>query len=214
MLAHKTNELDSSGNGSQEPAPRRREKRPTAFMFIDSSNGGINAKPDRVVRSFVMKSARSRKPWSTRPKSPKIETSTSEKPRRRSSSRIQNSTRQHQPIGASPALECDIYTAPWRKQPVTSLSSSRSNSVYSNYSSHWASESPVSTYTTSPCAEYDHSGEVSDFFHPRRIPLDRQGSLSIRFAGSFDCLAVRLDADTRRLLHQCKAAIAYPCAVD
>src|SRR5690242_2964957 len=56
---------------TDRPASKRQLRRPTKFMFIDSSNGGVNAKPDRVVRSFVMKSARNRKTWSTRPRSPK-----------------------------------------------------------------------------------------------------------------------------------------------
>ncbi|KAH7380672.1 hypothetical protein BKA66DRAFT_442215 [Pyrenochaeta sp. MPI-SDFR-AT-0127] len=201
MLTQQTNEIEASGDGGRQPVPRRREKRPTAFMFIDSSNGGINAKPDRVVRSFVMKSARNRKPWSTRPKSPKIETSTSARPRRRSSSGSQTSDGQNQIIGCSPRLECNIYKAPWKRQSVTSLSSSRSNSVFSNYSSHWACESPVSTYTTSPCAEYDYSEDVSDFLSSRQIALSRPRNFNGRFT-PFDCLAVRLDTDAKRLLHQ------------
>ncbi|KAF2205614.1 hypothetical protein GQ43DRAFT_477206 [Delitschia confertaspora ATCC 74209] len=41
-------------------------KRPQTFMFIDSSQPGVNLKPDKAVRSFVMHQARSRRRWSTR----------------------------------------------------------------------------------------------------------------------------------------------------
>ncbi|KAJ4377632.1 hypothetical protein N0V83_000460 [Neocucurbitaria cava] len=77
MLAQQTKGPESNGdNGGRSLPPSRKEKRPKTFMFIDSSNGGINAKPDRVVRSFVMKSARNKKPWSTRPRNPKTDTLT------------------------------------------------------------------------------------------------------------------------------------------
>ena len=207
MLAQQTKGLESnSGNGSRILQPWKKEKRPKTFMFIDSSNGGINAKPDRVVRSFVMKSARNKKPWSTRPRSPKTETLTSEKPRRRSGSRTQSSIGQPQKIGCLPRLECGTYSAPCVKHSVTSASSSRSNSVVSAHSSNWACESPVSTSTT-PCAASDHAEDVRNSLNQRRLDLAYRTNLKVCFANSFDCLAVRLDAGAERLLHQCKLPI-------
>ncbi|KAF2019607.1 hypothetical protein BU24DRAFT_342963 [Aaosphaeria arxii CBS 175.79] len=63
-------------SGSQERANkggRRSGKKPQPmkFMFIDSSDHGVNAKPDKAVRSFVMHQARRSKPWSTRMKASK-----------------------------------------------------------------------------------------------------------------------------------------------
>lgn len=211
MLAQQTKGIESnSGNGSRVLQPWRKEKRPTAFMFIDSSNGGINAKPDRLVRSFVMKSARNKKPWSTRPRSPKTETLPSERGRRRSSARTQSSNGQPQNIACLPRLECDAYSAPCVKHSVTSPSSSRSNSVYSSHSSNWACESPVSA-STSPCAGSDHAGDVFNRLNQRRLDLASRISFNGGFVKSFDCLAVRLDADSQRLLHQCKLPVVQLC---
>ncbi|CAI6340214.1 unnamed protein product [Periconia digitata] len=66
--------MDSTGSQDSGRGPSRRSgKKPMQFMFIDSTSHGVNAKPDKAVRSFVMKSARSKKPWSTRQKSPKTD---------------------------------------------------------------------------------------------------------------------------------------------
>jgi hypothetical protein len=63
MFAQQAKACDAAGSDSGRVSPpKKKEKRPTSFMFIDSSNGGVNAKPDKVVRSFVMKSARNKKP--------------------------------------------------------------------------------------------------------------------------------------------------------
>lgn len=207
MLAQQTKGPESNGdNGGHSLPPSRKEKRPKTFMFIDSSNGGINAKPDRVVRSFVMKSARNKKPWSTRPRNPKTDTLTSEKPRRRSGSRAQRSNEQPQKMDCLARLECSPYSTLWVKHPVTSASSSRSNSVFSSHSSNWACESPTST-STSPCVASNHAEEVCDFLIKRRLDLARRTSFNFRFVNSFGCLAVRLDAGAERLLHQCKLFI-------
>jgi hypothetical protein len=208
MLAQPTKAFDAVGNDSGRVSPpKKKEKRPTAFMFIDSSNGGVNAKPDKVVRSFVMKSARNKKPWSTRPKSPKTKTSVVAEPRRRSSPRTHSTKGQPQVSGCSPPLECDTHTLPWEKGTVTSPSSSRSNSViFSSSSNRAACESPVSTYSshTSPCAEYGYAGNVFGFSGPRRLALPGRTSFSVGFARSFDCLAVRLDPEAEYLLNQCR----------
>jgi len=66
----------SSEHSEHMTAPKRVGDRPTTFMFIDSSNGGVNAKPDKDVRSFVMKSARNKKAWSTKPNNAIPRTST------------------------------------------------------------------------------------------------------------------------------------------
>jgi hypothetical protein len=161
MFAPQTKAHDATGSdNSRASPPRKNEKRPTNFMFIDSNNGGVNAKPDKVVRSFVMKSARNKKPWSTRPKSPKAETPMIASPRRRSSSRAHSSNGQLQGSGGPSRVECDASTV---SRTVASPSSSRSNSVFSNTSSNWAAgESPVSTHTISPCAEYGYADDAFD----------------------------------------------------
>jgi hypothetical protein len=179
-------------------------KRPTTFMFIDSSKGGVNAKPDKVVRSFVMKSARNKKSWSTRPKSPKAKTSSSDRPRRRLSSRTQSCNEQVQNFELLPRLECNIYTGSWDKQGVTSPSGSSGNSIFSSCSSNQTCDSPLSTYT-SPYTESHHAEDPHRFpgyWQPVSAHQDRP---AVGVPRSFDCLAVRLDAGTERLLHQCKS---------
>src|SRR4051794_38762700 len=58
-----------SGGGRGRVSRRRGPPAPMKFMFIDSSDKGTNAKPDKAVRSFVMHQARRNKPWSTRQRS-------------------------------------------------------------------------------------------------------------------------------------------------
>jgi hypothetical protein len=205
MFAQQTKAHDAAGSDSRVSPPRKQEKRPTSFMFIDSNNGGVTAKPDKVVRSFVMKSARNKKPWSTRPKSPKTDTPVIARFRRKSSSRAHSNNEQPQGSGGSSRLECDASTVLWEKRTVTSPSSSRSNSVFSSASSNWAAcESPVSTHTISPCAEYGYADDAFDFPNPRHPVLPRRTSVDVGIARSFDCLAVRLDANAEYLLHQCR----------
>ncbi|KAF1836177.1 hypothetical protein BDW02DRAFT_494191 [Decorospora gaudefroyi] len=202
MLAQQTKAFDAVGGDSGPVSPpETKEKHHTTFMFIDSSNGGINAKPDKVVRSFVMKSARNKKPWSTRPKSPKTESSVTAKSRRQSSSRTSSKIGELQISTCSSRLECDTFTAQWENWTLTSPSST-SDSVFSSNSSNGAvCESPASTYT-SPSAEYGYADDACGVSNPTRPVLPRHTSFTIDFTRSFDSLAVRLDANAEYLLHQ------------
>ncbi|KAA8615609.1 hypothetical protein TUN199_04157 [Pyrenophora tritici-repentis] len=198
MLAQQAKRIDTTRADSGRTSPSRKgEKPPTTYMFIDSSNGGINAKPDKVVRSFVMKSARNKKPWSTRPKSPKSESTSNIKASRGTSCRY------NAPPQASNthALGCGSPLMPLEKWTVTSRSSSRSNSVFSSNSSTWTGNSPVSRYT-SPCAENNYADEAFNLPNTERPSLSSQSTLFIRSLGSFDCLSVQLDTKTKYLLHQ------------
>ncbi|KAF7566464.1 Fungal-trans-2 domain containing protein [Pyrenophora tritici-repentis] len=198
MLAQQAKQIDTTRADSGRTSPSRKgEKPPTTYMFIDSSNGGINAKPDKVVRSFVMKSARNKKPWSTRPKSPKSESTSNIKASRGTSCRY------NAPPQASNthALGCGSPLMPLEKWTVTSRSSSRSNSVFSSNSSTWTGNSPVSRYT-SPCAENNYADEAFNLPNTERPSLSSQSTLFIRSLGSFDCLSVQLDTKTKYLLHQ------------
>ena len=201
MLARQAKRMDTTHADRASPS-KKSEKFTTAFMFIDSSNGGVNAKPDKVVRSFVMKSARNKKPWSTRPKSPKSQSTLNSKASRGSSCRAGTCNSQPQANDAY-QLGCDSPLTPVEKWTITSSSSSRHNSVFSSNSINWTGNSPVSTHT-SPCAENSHANNAVSFPSPKRPSLSGHGSLFIRSLGSFDCLAVQLDINTKYLLHRCK----------
>lgn len=194
----------SADKGSQIPPVRKRQKRSEAFMFIDASNGGVNAKPDRVVRSFVMKSARNKKTWSTRPKNPKPTRPLREKPRHRSSSRTNGS---HEEVNEStpcgPVLECDTDTRSWDQWRMTSPKSSRSDSVFSVHSSNWAYESPSSIYA-SPVLEPESFEFVIDPLSLRHTALAPHINFDVGFNLSPHSLALRLTSKEERLLLQCK----------
>jgi len=201
MLAQQAKRMDTTRADRASPS-RKRERFTTAFMFIDSSNGGVNAKPDKVVRSFVMKSARNKKSWSTRPKSPKSESNLNSKASRGSSCRI--GTCNAQPQANDPhQLGYDSPLTPVKKWTVASSRSSRSNSVFSSNGSSWTGSGPVSTHT-SPCAENRHTNNAVSFPSAKQPSPPSRGSLFIRSLGSFDCLAVQLDINTKYLLHRCK----------
>ncbi|OAL43295.1 hypothetical protein IQ07DRAFT_524679, partial [Pyrenochaeta sp. DS3sAY3a] len=200
----------SADNGSQMPPVRKRQKRSEAFMFIDASNGGVNAKPDRVVRSFVMKSARNKKTWSTRPKNPKPTRPLREKPRRRSSSRTNGS---HEEVDEStpcgPVLECDTDTRSWDQWTMTSPKSSRSDSVFSAHSSNWAYDSPSSIYA-SPVLEPEGFEFVIDPVNLRHTALVQHINFDAGFNLSPHSLALRLTSKEESLLLQFVEAYT-PC---
>ncbi|KAH7401039.1 hypothetical protein DE146DRAFT_736001 [Phaeosphaeria sp. MPI-PUGE-AT-0046c] len=99
MLAYSaTQKYDSRSESGPQP------KCPTKFMFIDSSHGGVNAKPDKNVRSFVMKSARTKKTWSTRPKSPKKDPSSDTRAKR------EPSIQTRRPFGSDATLPRSAYS--------------------------------------------------------------------------------------------------------
>lgn len=146
MIARQTSAREDLGTKGDSAPPSKAAQRPTAFMFIDSSNGGVNAKPDRAVRSFVMKSARKKKLWSTRPRSPYADRAVSLHLERRSISQDQRYNEELQPIDHLSHSESNMHAEAWEKHMVISPSSSRSDS---SHSSNWVHGSPVSTYISS-----------------------------------------------------------------
>jgi len=202
MLTHSQPQTLGGRNAS-----RKQPTRHTQFMFIDCdwNNGGINAKPDKVVRSFVMKTARHKKVWSTRPKSPKTDPYILTRPRRRSSSRNTTIIEQLHTTDSSLPLECNANFPTCDARPVSSASS-RSNSIISHCSGERTCSSPRSSLT-SPCAEFDYSNDAYDFPLPQQKLPPRRDSFDVRALRSFDCLVVRLDADAERLLHRCEFVI-------
>jgi hypothetical protein len=186
------------------PAPKRQSRRPTKFMFIDSSNGGVNAKPDRTVRSFVMKSARNRKTWSTRPRSPKEEDLID--------AQLPEESPDYTAIRYDPtfsdgswALQDIRKDSLWDNQAPTSPASSRTGSIFSSRGGNYTCESPLSSRTSPfPVAEYNHAAHAFDFPFEQRSVVTQRPDLSLRSPSPFGCLSVHLDPHAQQLLHQCK----------
>ncbi|KAH7077971.1 hypothetical protein BKA63DRAFT_276020 [Paraphoma chrysanthemicola] len=185
-----------------ENTPGTHSKRPTQFMFIDSSNGGVNAKPDKVVRSFVMKSARNKKSWSTRPKCPTTDSHVDKDKRRRISSRKDSVFELSSITEVSSQRKCDTTTSvPMECRSVASPDSSRSGSISSRKSSIWTCESPLSSFT-SPSAEYEGGENVFDLSKPWQVQSPFHETFNLKGLGPLDCLVVTLDTRAQRLLHQ------------
>ncbi|KAI8936978.1 hypothetical protein NX059_006205 [Plenodomus lindquistii] len=170
---------------------------PTSFMFIDASNGGINAKPDKVVRSFVMKSARNKKTWSTKPRSPVFERPVMESSSKWPSPRPGNSTKSTQNSDQSSPSECDTSPASRDQSVVPSPSIT---SAVSSQNSDWAYESPVSMYA-SPRAEFNGAGGFVNDITPSSGSRDYYNPQVI-FQPSLQCLAVPLDTYSEGLIHE------------
>jgi hypothetical protein len=185
---------------------KKKPKRPTQFMFIDSSNGGVNAKPDKVVRSFVMKSARNKKSWSTRPKNEKTKTSTGTESEDQGNLSAENkaawqSTRADWDRPSSIKPSGPDYT-----RCITSPNSSRSNSVSSSYSDTYFHEGHV-LYQTSLNVERESGLDASRYTLFRQQPLPVQDGFDKKVFSPFGCLVVPLDTDAENLLQQCMSAI-------
>jgi hypothetical protein len=193
------------------PASKRQSKHHTNFMFIDSSNGGVNAKPDRTVRSFVMKSARNRKTWSTRPRSPKEEECVVAQP----SERLSDCTAvRYDPMFAGePRTSRDSRKdSLWDNQAPTSPASSRTGSIFSSYGGNYTCESPSSSHTSPlPTAEYNHAAHAFDFPLEQQTVVTPGPDLILRSQNPFDCLSVYLDSHAQQLLHQCKHSHGGAC---
>lgn len=195
MLPQQTNGVQaSSGNSGRNP-PKGTDKQPTVtYMFIDSSNGGVNAKPDKDVRSFVMKRARNKRAWSTRPRTLKDETITGKAPRPLTTSPSYSYDIQHR------VVESRISKDHWHT--ILSPSSSRSNSVYSSRSSNWTCDSSVSIHTSA--SDHDQADDDHNFLYQRAAAAAQRNGLTPGFSRSFGYLAVRLDSIGEELLHHCK----------
>jgi len=174
---------------------------PTQFMFINSSNGGVNAKPDKVVRSFVMKSARNKKPWSTRPRSPKSEElpgANDQTSLSRKYSIVEKGSR-HSIV---PRIERNRSSASNNCVP-TSPSSLTSESAFFNQDTVCACDSPVSSLP-SPQAEYMDGDEPLAPLVPEHELPPCYNMLSLTSLGTLDCLVVPLDMYSEGLLHRCR----------
>lgn len=198
-------------NGStRESKPRKRSKKkaegsedaptPPKFMFIDSSNGGVNAKPDKVVRSFVMCQARQNKEWSTKPKSPQTETKTG---------RIRKPSQTVKTSDRSPHAQKLLQAACERtlELDVQQTSPSIHNSSGSSY---YASSSTATNPSTQVAFRRDAYDPVRS---DARAVASRQSRQSLlKFEESFQSLAVFLDAPSLGLLDQCNARPYYSSA--
>lgn len=196
-------------NGSQDSgrgAGRRSGKKPMQFMFIDSTSHGVNAKPDKAVRSFVMKSARNKKTWSTRQKSPKADAE---------SNAGSPSEPQPSPVSARIKTELDfpkdaeVTPSPdaWFPQSHGSEVSSRSASFRSSGSSRQPYITPPSS-SGSVCDNPDCTGESCGQPHGWQMALANRHGFAVNFVADFDCLSVTLQERERGLLNNCKP---YPC---
>ena len=186
------------------PTPKRQSRRPTKFMFINSSNGGVNAKPDRTVRSFVMKSARNRKTWSTRPRSPKEEDLIDAQPPEELSDC--NTVRYEPTYPGDPwALQDIRKDSLWDNQAPASPASSRTGSIFSSRGGNHTCDSLSSIHTNPlPVSEYNHAAHAFDFPFEQRAVVTQRPDLGLRSPSPFDCLSVHLDPLAQQLLHQCK----------
>jgi hypothetical protein len=170
-------------------------------MFIDSNNGGVNAKPDKIVRSFVMKSARNKKSWSTRPKSPKTKSATV------IDTNPQVSFPKHITAGRCPAFS-DLRGMDYFEPTLgdtrctTSPNSCRSDSISSYNSEEYTCESFV-PYYSSPGAEAEGGYDAFRYAHLQRKQSPIWNGFDMKVLRSFDCLVVRLDADAEFHLKQC-----------
>lgn len=200
MLAQNRHEGSES---TRRPAAKRKSRQPTTFMFIDSSNGGVNAKPDRVVRSFVMKSARHRKSWSTKPRSPAEEDFVETRFPKQTSVQIASPHGGSLDVRSLSPRDYHRNSLPWDNRSLGSPATSRRSSVFSNYSGSRTCDSPSSCYT-SPFAEHSSPEHAYAFPVEQQDAITSCNSFDIGFTRSFDCLPVCLEAHTQRLLHQCK----------
>lgn len=206
MLAQDRHE--DSENGDRQSAPRKQSRHPTKFMFIDSSNGGVNAKPDRVVRSFVMKSARTRRNWSTRPKSPKEQLLVDSKltPLEQLSN--------HSIAPCDTAAVTELWSPQsfrkdslWEDTALASPAGSRDGGIFTASVEDQRGYSPTSGHT-SPLSEYSHTENT---YALHTSSAYRHG-FEVCFMESLDCLSVYLDTRSQRLLQQCKhICVITPC---
>ena len=181
---------------------RRPPKRPQQFMFIDSTGAnGVNAKPDKNVRSFVMKSARSKKPWSTRQKEK------SNSPAEDSPQPLRDSSRPEDlsPTAASPTWQHAAAS------PATWSTTSNLSPVSSRHGSILSSRSRSEPYITPPlstcnlCDSTQCAGDMCQRPHPANQLTTRNG-FNVGFMADLDCLPVPTDANTKALLRNCKSS--------
>lgn len=206
------NDTDSQRAGRR--ASRTSAKRPMrAFMFIDSSDHGTNAKPDKAVRSFVMHQARRQKPWSTRQK--RSESPPSAGARRRSkaksysvlaetSSLVASASGSWRQTSASPTTEdADHFHHGHYLSGLASPVDSKASSISSTSQASLAS--PTTGYGNgSVCNRPDCTGALCGMTHLTHTSLARRDGFALGVLDPFASLPVRADAKTSSMIHHCK----------
>jgi hypothetical protein len=205
MLAHH----DLCGH-DRRLLPAAQTKHNTQFMFIDSSNGGVNAKPDKVVRSFVMRSARNKKSWSTRPKSPRTNPSSEVRTRQRPSSRKHGITEHCSPKDSLAQLNCTQFWASGYNSSITSPHSSKSGSTFSSCLDSNCACDGATSCSTSPITDYTHENDTSACLPWQQKLSMHRNTLRPTSLGSFGCLVVDLNMSAENLLQRCKYSVRVP----
>jgi hypothetical protein len=181
------------------------------FMFIDSTSHGVNAKPDKAVRSFVMKSARSKKPWSTRQKSPKEADSDLKSPTEPTPS----PTGTHgKPGNASPLSAGESWTTDLTHSPDPWSTSSRRSPVSTK--SRGQSLSQKATPLSSPGSVCENSlcdGYSCGQTHRRYAPPGSHTGWDLAFLADVDCYPVKMDQKMKSVIHNCKLRCNTDCGV-
>lgn len=196
--------MDASGNQPSASGSRRPGKKPMQFMFIDSTSHGVNAKPDKAVRSFVMKSARSKKPWSTRQKSPKSEVD----PDLRSPHEpVPSPTGSHITAGnASPLSATGSWLDRARSPDSWSASSNNKSPLSTNSPRHSLSQSyltPLSS-PSSGCENPLCNGRSCGQAHRGCTAPGNRTGWDVTFLADIDCYPVKMDQKMRIVIHNCK----------
>jgi hypothetical protein len=194
--------MDTNGNRSSASGSSRPRKLPTQFMFIDSTDHGVNAKPDKAVRSFVMKSARSKKPWSTRQKSPKTEANDSIESPVPSPGVAHIKTEETSPLRTRDFYLQNVSSQKPRtiKSPVSPLDQNLTR-IYST------SPSSPKHVCDSPCCNGHSCSQPHGSYTVR---ASRPG-YGVRSMAEFDCYPVRMDNKKRAMIHRCKTPVVLVC---
>jgi len=177
------------------------------FMFIDSTSHGVNAKPDKAVRSFVMKSARSKKPWSTRQKSPKEDAGPAAASPADGNIQLSSALSQSDDFALPSASPSWQYLA---ESPAAWSASSNRSSVSSRSGTFLSTHSPSQPYLTpppsscSPCDIAECSGDSCGQPHTSKQLTNLDG-FAVGFTADFNCLPVETDRNARELLETCKS---------
>ncbi|KAF2997557.1 hypothetical protein E8E13_000771 [Curvularia kusanoi] len=150
-----------------------------------------------------MKSARTRRTWSTRPKSPKEErhVNSNSKPVEEPPSNYTVVPHDATAITDSWASRSFRKDSIWEDPALASPVSSRDGSFLSNFSDNHTCGSPASSHT-SPFSEYSHTENAYIPPLAQHTASTFHDGFDIGFTKSLDCLPVYLDTHGQRLLHQ------------
>jgi hypothetical protein len=162
------------------------------FMFIDSTSQGVNAKPDKAVRSFVMKSARSKKPWSTRQKSPKTET---------------GPNADSPPDDIPPPSRARSKTGDTFHASSGPCPSPASSNTSISFFPHRKYSQPYTASHTIVCNIPQCTGEFCGQSHKTHTSLPAGNGFSVGFAYTFNCLPVPTNEKMRGLIGRCRFSI-------